>query len=183
MVQADSGKYEYHKESGALAAMQAGKDDGVQVDAWTVAELAYVEIQADGAGSFAGYDALALGGIPEPHRRNGKGKISGDIQAGDPDGDGTIDDVKDGAEVRIRLTDYSHTDTIAKSEWFNVNDLEQNDAGQLPTMQFAGLEDAEFAKGGRHVVVEYRNKRLASQASYSDSKLAFPFIGARDSVN
>lgn len=182
MPEEDTTGYEFHKESGELAAMEAGKDDGTQLDPWTVGELGYVELGADGTGSFSGYDRFALGGIPEPHRRNGKGKISGNIQAGDPDGDGNVEDVKAGAQIRVRLTDYSHTDTIAKTEWFDVEDVEASDKSDLPTMEFEGINDAAWAKEGRHAVVEYRNKRQQSQASFSDSDLSYPFIGARDSV-
>lgn len=182
MAEENPTRYTYHKESGDLDAMSAGKDDGTQLDAWTVGELAYVELGAEGNGVFSGYDIYALGGIPEPHRRNSKGKISGDIQAGDPDGDGTVNDVKKGAQIRIRLTDYSHTQTIAETEWFDVTDIEQSDPAKLPTMEFDGIDDAEFASQGRHAVVEYRNKRFKSQASYSDSLLNFPMITGREAV-
>lgn len=182
MAQQNATQYEYHKESGELDAMNAGKDDETQLDSWTVGTLGYVELGADDSGSFSGYDVFALGGIPEPHRRNGKGKISGNIEAGDPDGDGTVEDVKAGAQIRVRLTDYSHTDTIAKSEWFDVSDLEASDPAELPTMEFDGLGNANFAKDGRHAVVEYRNKRVQSQVSFAESNLSFPFIGGREAV-
>lgn len=182
MANENANRYGYHKERGELAAMQEGKDSKSQLDAWTVGELGYVELGADGTGAFAGYDIFALGGIPEPRRQNSKGKISGDIEAGDPDGDGTVDDVKAGAQVRVRLTDYSHTETIAESEWFNVEDLEEPNPERNPTMEFDGIDDEEWAKEGRHAVVEYRNVRSQSQASFPDSQLTFPFIGGRETV-
>jgi hypothetical protein len=174
--------YSYHKEKMALGMMQAGKDDGVQLDAWTVGELAYAEIGAEGTGSLSGYDRIALGGIPDEYRRNSRGKPSGDIQAGDPDGDGTVEDVKAGAQVRLRLTDYSHTDTIAETEWYDVEDIEAAEPEKRPVMQFDGIDESNWAKEGRHVVVEYRNTDTQSQASFADSSFKSPFIGARESV-
>lgn len=178
---ANPSEYGYTKETGDLTEMNAGKDDANNLDAHQVGELAYAEIGDNADGSFAAYDIVALGGIPEPHRRNNVGKAEGDLQ-GDQDDDGTIEDVPDGTQVRIRITDYSHTDTIDESDWFDVNDLEQSDPAKRPTMKFDGLAEAEFASRGRHVVVEVRNKRQTFSASYADSNLSFPYVAGRRSV-
>lgn len=176
-------RFDFHKETNELNAMQAGKDDSSPVDKFQVAELAYVEIGADGAGSLSGYDRVALGGIPDKRHKTNAGRMSGNIQAGDPDDDSNIEDVKAGAQIRLRLTDYSHTQTIDESEWYDVEEVERSNVENRPLLKFDGLDNASWAKQGRHFVVEYRNTRSdGTQASYGDSDLSMPFIGARESV-
>lgn len=182
MAQEDPRNYRYEKDDADLAELKSGKDSGNTLDQQQVGELAYGEIGADGFGSLAGYDLVALGGIPEPHRRNDVGKVSGDLQE-DTDGDGTVEDVPAGTQLRVRLTDYTHTETIAETKWFKVGDIEQSDPAKRPTMEFDGVNDANWAKTGRHIVVEVRNKRNSLPVDYSNSTLEFPIIGARESVN
>jgi hypothetical protein len=168
--------FDFTKETGDLAEMDAGKDSGVTLEANQVGELAFAEIGDSAHGSFSGYDIVALGGIPEPQRRNGVAKISGDIQ------NGSSADVPAGTQVRLRLTDYSHTDTIEQSDWFSVEDIELSDPAQQPTMEFSGTGAAEWAKTGRHIVMEVRNKRQSFNADYSNSSAQYPYVGGRESV-
>lgn len=175
------GAYNYEPERMTFADQTTGKDDGRILERQQVGEIAFAEIGADGNGSLSGFDIIALGGMPEPRRQNNVGKVEGDLQ-GDQDGDGTIEDVPPGTKIRFRLTDYSHTETIDKTKWFNAGDVEQTDAEKRPTSKFDGVDDAEWAKQGRHVVTEVKNVRGSVAVSVSDSYLEAPYIGARESV-
>lgn len=164
--------YNFTKETGALAEMQAGKDSATSLSAGTVGEVAYVRVGDDSAGSFGAYDLLALGGIPEPERRNGVSKIEGTLL------DGASAAASDGTQVRIRLTDRNRTGTYGQTDWFRKEDIEATDPAQRPTLEFEGVDRATFVKRGRVVVVEVRNQRSSTTVDQANSTLAFPYIGA-----
>lgn len=171
--------YEYEKETGYLASMTAGKDEGTDISARTVAEIAEVEIGGPDNGSFSAYELLALGGIPEPERRNSAAKASGTLVSNnDADADGNPDATADGTEVRVVLTDHNRTSTIAATDWMSKEDIEQSDPAKRPTVEFQGLEDAEWAKSGRVAVLQARNQRQQFNIAVANSNFNFPYIGA-----
>lgn len=177
MARENAQGYEFEPETGYLAEFESGKDDTANLDAGTVGELAEVEIGGQAAGSFAAYDRIALGGIPEQHRQNGKAKVTGDLQ-GDQDDDGTVEDVPEGTQVRLVLTDHQRNRRIDSTEWFAKGLIENSDPAKRPTLKFDGVSRANWAKDGRVIVVQVRNQRTGVSVSYSDSNLNFPYIGA-----
>lgn len=177
MARENAAEYQFEKESGYLAEMEAAKDDGNTLEAGVVGEIAEVEIGGSGAGSFSAYDRIAFGGIPERHRQNGKAKVSGDLQ-GDQDGDGAVEDVPEGTQVRLVLTDHQRNRRIDATEWFDKSLIENSDPAKKPTLEFDGVSRADWAKDGRVVVAQVRNQRTSVVVSYGDSNLNFPYIGA-----
>lgn len=172
MAQENPAAYDYEKETGYLASMDAGKDDATSLDARTVGEIAEVEIGGPDNGSFSAYERLALGGIPEPERRNSAGKATANLQ------DGADADTAAGTQIRLVLTDHNRSRNIAATDWLDKVDLENSDPAKRPTIMFEGVDDANWAKSGRVVVVQARNQRQATTIATSTSNLNFPYIGA-----
>lgn len=168
---ARAAQYTYQKEDGHLASMKAGKDDAKTIQTGQVGEIAEATVGDVERNEFGDYDILALGGIPEPHRRNSAGKIQGDLQ------NDANSDVAAGTKVRLRLTDRNRSRTFGESQWFKVDDIEQSDPAKNPTLEFDGVEDAEFIGEGRVVVLEAKNARNSFDINVSNSNLEFPFIG------
>lgn len=171
-MQEDPTQYQFEKESGFLAEMESAKDDGDTLEAGVVGEIASQEIGGSDAGSFGSYDRIAFGGTPEPHRQNGVSKVSGDLQ---DDGDA---DVSAGTQIRLVLTDHQRNRQIDSTEWFDKKLLEDSDPAKQPTLKFDGVQNADWAKNGRVVVVQARNQRQSTTVSVANSNLNFPYIGA-----
>lgn len=179
MAEENPAAYEYEKERGYLASMDDGKDQGTDVAARTVAEIAEVEIGGQNAGSFSAYERMALGGIPEPERRNSAGKAQGTlISNNDADADGNPDATADGTQVRLVLTDHNRSRNIATSDWLDKEDIENSDPAKRPTIEFEGVDDASWAKSGRVVVLQARNQRQQFNVATANSNFNFPYIGA-----
>lgn len=177
MTYENAAAYNFEVETGYLAEFSAAKDDGSNLEAGVVGELAEVEIGGQGNGSFSAYRRIAFGGIPERHRQNAKAKVSGNLQ-GDQDDDGTVEDVPSGTQVRLVLTDHQRNRQIDTTEWYDVSLIENSDPAKKPTLQFAGVQRADWAADGRVVLVQVRNQRQGVSVSYSDSTMDFPYVGA-----
>jgi hypothetical protein len=170
MPQFKANDYDYQADTFRLANMNDGQEHNTSLSAGRVGELAEVELGTSDQGKFSEYFILGLGGFPDSQLRTKRGRVDGDLQDG---GDG---DVPASTEVRVRLTDKQRSKTYAQSRWYDVDEVEASNIENLPTLRFPGLDEAEFVREGRVVVVEVR-----AQTSFTphrgNSTLKFPAVG------
>jgi hypothetical protein len=164
--------YQFEEEVGDLASMDSGINDGQQLEAGQVGEIAEVEIGNPGHGAFSSYERFALGGIPDEYEDTDAAKVEGNLQ------DDTDADVASGTKVRLRLTDKNRSRTIESTKWISKSSIEETDPGKRTALKFEGINRAEWIKEGRIVVLEARNQRGTVTVATANSTFEFPFVGA-----
>lgn len=170
-MQVDPTNYNYNEEAGFLADFDPGKDAGNELPPNRVGELAEAEIGTEESGTFRAYDIVTLGGIPEGHDSNTAAKVEGDLNDSDDS------DLPTGAQCRLMLTDHNRDRRIQTTKWFKVSRIEDEDATKRPTLKFRGIEQSDWAKEGRVVLLQVRNPREKMTVDYDKSTFEFPYVG------
>lgn len=153
----------------------AGKDEGQDLPAGTLGEVATAEIGEDG--QLGSYDAVRLGDNLDPTGNSPKGKIYVELQ-GDQDGDGTIELVDARTQLRWAVRDKNSNRRVPLTRWFPHRDLAESDPRlRTPLPPVTKNNKPFFAKEGRLLVLECKNEATSVNVSLSDSTFEVPSRG------
>lgn len=172
------GDYDLSVEEGHLSDMNAAKDDGTDISANTVGEIAEVELGESDAGPFSAYYIAALGGFPDERLQTRQARIEGTLVSdNDADADGNPDATAAGTRVRLRVTDKNRERTFDKTRWYNKSEVEASNIENLPFLKFGSATEADWFKEGRVLVLEAKNPSSSFNIAVANSSLDFPFVG------
>ena len=149
-----------------------GPDAGDTLAAGEIGEIAVAEIGASGQGSFAGFEAVAVGGVPDPHRRSGKAKIFLDLY------DGAGAGLPENSQLRFIARDKNSRRRVPLTDWISLRGENDANPEHRRALEYAGQNNAKWVYDGRILAVEVRNQAQAIDVDRAGSTLEAPYIGA-----
>ena len=146
----------------------AAPDEGTSIPSGENAEILRTEVEEDG--QLASYDAVQLGGKPDPTGNSAKGKIYVDLK----DGSDTAVDPR--TQIRFVARPKNGNRRTALTEWMTVRDLARDDPRQRRplTPVTDGDGDPQLVSSGRIIAVEIRNGATSVTVSQANSELSIP---------
>lgn len=148
----------------------AAPDEGSSVPAGEIAEIMRSEVEEDG--QLGSYDAVQLGGRPDPTGNSAKGKLYVDLR------DGSDAAVDERTQIRFVARPKNGNRRTALTSWMTVRDLNVSDTRQrrpLPPVT-ASDGDPRVVSSGRIIAMEVRNAATSVTVSKANSTVSVPAL-------
>jgi len=147
----------------------AGTDNGEQLAAGEVGEIATIEVGEDGQAS--AYDAIRPGSPTAPDDPT-QGKLFANFR------DGSANDVADDVQVRLAVRDKNSNRRQPVTEFFAVRDLDNSRPDLRKALRPVTRDGSPFlVSSGRLLVLEAKRESGTTTVDITDSTVEIPAIG------